>query len=95
MWVKHSKYLIRMTFPMLGKVSILSQFWTTFGTHLVHFYDICGTMVVKWDTSAGGLKSCDFKPILGSKGDLGGAEVERPGAAWGGLGRHAVGPLNN
>ena len=37
MWLKHSKYHIRMRFPMLGKGSILSQFWTTFGTHLVHF----------------------------------------------------------
>ena len=37
MWLKHSKYHIRMRFSMLGKGSILSQFWSTFGTHLVHF----------------------------------------------------------
>ena len=38
MWLKHSKYCIRMRSPMLGKGSTLDQFWTTFGTLLGHFW---------------------------------------------------------
>ena len=43
MWLPYSKYCIRMRFPMLGKGSILDQFWNTFCTLLEHFWETFGT----------------------------------------------------
>ena len=79
MWLKHSKYCIRMKSPMLGKKLILDQFWTTFGTHLGHFWH----RLSLYGCPCRGLEN---QAILGSS-------LWRPGSPFLGVGGTGVTPL--